>query len=722
MSVRTEKATTWSRNPIDRFVLARLDAHGLWPNPPASRRERLRRLYYDLTGLPPTLAQVSQFESDNRSGAYQRRVDQLLAKPAYGEKWGRHWLDLVRYAETNGYERDGPKPQAWRYRDYVIRALNDGKPYDRFVLEQLAGDELTSHVRKSSTNRRASDGETCDQREVQERHDALIATGYYRLGVWDDEPVDADQAYYDSLDDVVSTTSLVLMATTVGCARCHDHKIDPIPQRDYYRMMAFFHNIYNNVKQQQFKKSAFTLNTLTEIATEQQRQQHAEHRKLHQHRLEYLQRQYQVLEKIVFDSLSAPEQEDAASKNVRRQLVGKRAKDALSNEQLRAFRELESKISELRRSGVPELPQALTIRENGHVAPKTHVLIRGNAHAKGDLVQPGFLEVLSGGASSSPNASDENDTSRDSWSDVSIPELPDDADSSGRRLAFARWLVDDRNPLTARVIVNRVWQHHFGRGLARTTSDFGKYGESPTHPQLLDYLAKELIAHDWHLKWLHRLIVTSNTYQMSSRDRADGLADDPENHLFWRYDIRRLTAEELRDTVLSVTGQLNDRMGGPSVFSKIPDVIRQSASRPDAAWGDSPPADQVRRSVYVYVKRSVADPVLSSFDAADTDGSCPVRFATTVPTQSLITLNGEFFNEQADLLADRLQREVGDDISAQVGRGLQLALSRQPTERELERGVKLIHDWQHDDNATLQQARKYFCLLVLNLNEMIYLD
>jgi hypothetical protein len=669
----------WAANPIDRFVLARLQRHALKPNPPASRGALIRRLYFDLLGLPPTLKEVESFSADKHPAAYVTRVDQLLARPQFGEKWGRHWLDLVRFAETNGYERDGPKENAWRYRDYVIDALNSDKPYDRFVREQLAGDELP-------------DGDTS----------ALIATGYYRLGLWDDEPVDADQAYYDSLDDVVSTTGMVFLATTIGCARCHDHKIDPIPQRDYYRMLAFFHNIQKDIGQMEFKKSPFTLNTQTVIASGAEREEFSRHEE-GQTRREQLQEVVEQIEQQVFAALSNPEKEDARDAGVRRQLIAQRAAESLSAELFRQYQDARKELRRLRRRRSESLPSALTIRENGREAPETFILIRGNVHAPGEQVEPGFPAALSDQA-------------------PAFPELPESIPSCGRRTALANWIVDARNPLTARVIVNRVWQHHFGRGLVRTSSDFGRYGEAPTHAELLDYLAVELVRHDWQLKWLHHLILTSQTYQMSSADNADGLAADPANNLFWRFDMRRLTAEELRDTVLSVTGMLNMNMGGPSVYSTIPDEVLQSASRPDAAWGQSSPADQSRRSVYVFVKRSISDPVLLAFDAADKDSSCPVRFATTVPTQALTTLNGEFFHEQSELFAARMRREAGDNRQQQVTRALTLALSRQPMVDEVARGMELIEQWQTEDNLPADEALKCFCLLVLNLNELVYVD
>ncbi len=410
---------------------------------------------------------------------------------------------------------------------------------------------------------------------------------------------------------------------------------------------------------------------------------------MYQTRIEQLKQQVEHFEQRVFDSFSNPEKEDARDHNVRQHLIAQRAADVLPTADLQSYRDSQRQLRQLRRRRLAPLAEALTVKENGRTAPDTFVLVRGNAHAPDDPVDPGFPSVMT----------DQQPV---------ILELPEDISSCGRRLTFAQWLVDPHNPLTARVIVNRVWQHHFGRGLVRTSSDFGHYGDLPTHPELLDYLASELIRHQWQLKWLHRLILTSQTYQMSSIDRSQGLDVDPENNLLWRFDMRRLTAEEVRDTVLAVTGLLNLQMAGPSVYPKIPDEVLQSASRPDAAWGQSPPSDQVRRSVYTFVKRSISDPVLLAFDSADKDGSCPVRFATTVPTQALTSLNGEFFNSQAGHFAKRLQREVGGDPQRQVQRALSLALSRAPSDEEVERGVELLRHWQQDDGAVARRCASLF--------------
>ena len=573
-------------NPIDAFILARLEANGLSPNPPATKRELIRRACYDLTGLPPSPLEVESFLADDSPAVWEKLIDRLMDSPRYGEKWGRHWLDLVRFAESNSFERDGDKPHAWRYRDYVIRSFNADKPYDKFICEQLAGDEFPDPA-----------------------GDAIIATGFYRLGLWDDEPADRELARYDSLDDIVATTGQVFLGLTVDCARCHNHKLDPIPQKDYYRLLAFFQNV------NPYKNGGPT-------------------------------------------------------------------------DEVRLF--------------ASSTEQALAVTESGPNAPETFVLVRGNPNAKGEKVEPAFLEILN----------------------PPRPEIPTPAAgarSTGRRTALAHWIASPENPLTARVMANRLWQYHFGRGLVRSPNNFGLQGDPPTYPELLDWLASELVARGWRLKTMHRLIMTSNAYRMSSRDRAEASAGDPGNDLFWRFDMRRLTAEEIRDSILSITGSLNLKMSGPGVYVDIPKEVLAGQSQPGKGWGRSPPSEQARRSVYIHVKRSLLTPILESFDLAETDRSAPVRFATIQPTQALGMLNGEFINRQADLFAARLRRESSGRLDQQVRLALGLATSRIPTEAEIQQGVGLIEALQREKSVP-EAALKYFCLMALNLNEMVYLD
>jgi len=571
------KASGWVRDPIDAFLLAKLEAEGLVPAPEADRRTLIRRLSYDLTGLPPSPEEVEAFAADESSDAYERLVDRLLASPHYGEAWGRHWLDLVGYGETNGYERDSAKPFVWRYRDYVIAAFNQDKPYDQFIHEQLAGDEIAP-----------------DSVEAQ------IATGYYRLGLWDDEPADRPQARYDMLDGIVSTTGQVFLGMTIGCARCHDHKRDPIPQTDYYRLLAFFIDMGDQTG------------------------------------------------------------------------------------------------LEVHQIGGEKGPKVLSVREKGRAEP--HVLLRGNPYLVGPKVEPGVPLAIN----------------VDGTAFTGEP---------GKRRALADWLTDPRNPMTARVFANRLWQYHFGRGIVPTPNDFGALGEPATHPELLDWLASELMDGGWKVKRMHRMILLSSAYRMSSKASAEGLTRDPANQWFWRFPMRRLTAEEVRDSILAASGALNLKAGGPGVRPPIPAEVLAGQSVPGKGWDVSPPVEAARRSVYVHVKRSLLLPILATHDAADTDASCPVRYTTTVPTQALGLLNGSFSNEQAALFAKRLETECGaGDLAEKVRRALVLTTNREPLPDEAARDLEFVRSLQTEHGLSEREALAQYCLLALNANAFLYLD
>jgi mono/diheme cytochrome c family protein len=584
-------------NPIDAFVLEKLTAKELRPAPPADRRTLIRRVTFDLTGLPPSDEEVRAFVNDSRPDAYEKLVDRLLASPRYGERWGRHWLDVVRFAQTNGYERDDEKPFAWRYRDYVINSLNDDKPYDQFIKEQLAGDELD---------------------EVTDV--GLTATAFYRLGVWDDEPDDKRQAEFDELDDMVSTTGQAFLGLTVGCARCHDHKFDPLGQDDYYGLLAFVRNVKPYTKPQPAGAD------------------------------------------VIFAKLSGE-----------------------------GF--------------------TLAVRENGPTAPPTQVLLRGNAANPGREVKPAFPLVLCRPGEAEPR----------------LPEKSKNGQTTGRRRVLAEWVASKDNPLTARVIVNRLWQHHFGAGLAATPNDFGHTGTAPTHPELLDYLASELTDGGWRLKRMHKLIVMSATYRQSSRiDNDKGVAVDPGNALLWRQNLRRLEAEAVRDAVLATSGRLNPAMGGRGFFPTLPPEVLATQSRPGNGWGKSDEQEQCRRSVYVYGKRTLGVPMLEVFDQASADSSIAARSVTTVAPQALILLNGSFTDEQSAALADRLLKE-GNDREKHLTRAFRLALQRDPTPRErdllrayLDRELARRKDAPPDE--AYRRSLAAVCKLVLNLNEFVYVD
>jgi hypothetical protein len=668
----------WVRSPIDAFVLAKLEAAGLEPAPPADKRTLLRRVTYDLIGLPPSPEEVEAFQADDSSAAYEHVVDRLLASPHYGEQWARHWLDLVRYGESNSFERDGAKPNVWRYRDYVIRAFNEDKPYDQFIREQLAGDELE----KVTT-------------------DGLIATGYYRLGQWDDEPVDPVQAYYDELDDILATTGQVFLGLTVNCARCHDHKIDPFPQKDYYRLLAFFHGIqpYGVRSPESVAKAS-----LRPIASAREQERQREEIAVHQKQLSAVQRQLKDMEDSVAPLLAGGERDDFKHEANRLALLRKHVPDLLSREAFDRYVALRTEQRTLEKNRPTALAQALCVTEVGCTPRETFVLLRGNPQAKGEKVEPAFPSVLTDTPPALPHP---------------IPERL----TSGRRRVLADWIASSQNPLTARVLANRLWQYHFGRGIVRSASNFGYQGTPPTHPELLDWLASEFVAHGWRLKEMHKRLLMSNTYRMSSQLTAAAQAKDSENDWYWHFDPRRLTAEEIRDSILTVCGNLNShKMGGPSVYPIIPREVLAGQSMPGAGWGKSTPQERNRRSIYIHIKRSLAVPLLAAFDAADTDASCPVRFTTTQPAQALAMLNSDFVNEQANLFAYYLRRQAGDDPTAQVRLALRRTLQRQPSVVEVERGVKFIQRMRTEQHFAAKEALRFFCLLALNLNEFIYVD
>jgi hypothetical protein len=671
--IRNAKSTI--RNPIDAFIAARWEAKGLKPVKPADRATLARRAYYDLLGLPPTPEEIDAFVQDPSSEAWEKLIDTLLASPHYGEKWGRHWLDVVRYGETNGYERDGPKPFAWRYRDYVIRSFNADKPYTQFVKEQIAGDEMPGY-----------------------NPDAVIATGFYRLGIWDDEPADPLQAIFDGYDDLVATTGQAFLATTFNCARCHDHKVDPIPQTDYYKMVAFFRDI-RPYSENRDVRSAFNL---TDITPPELRAKYEKDLKKRQARLVEIKKAMAAIEDEAIKTMPAEDQRAAEGPD-RPQVVAKLAR-MLTGQAKDDYAALKKERTELERRPAPPNQQlALSVNNCDPRPPATHVLMRGSAHARGKEVRPGFPEVLD-------------------LPEPTIPAPKPGMKSSGRRTVLADWIASKDNPFTARVFVNRVWQYHFGRGIVPSANDFGKLGEQPTHPELLDWLASEFMDGGWKLKRLHKLIMLSDVYQLSSQGDAADLKVDPANNLLWRFNMRRLSGEEVRDSILAVSGSLNLKQFGPSTYPRIPQEVLAGQSVPGQGWPTSPPEEGNRRSVYAHVKRSLRVPILVGFDQPDPDSSCPVRYVTTVPTQSLGLLNGEFANEQAAAFAKRLRQEKPNDLTAQVGRAIRLTTGRMPTAEEVKKDVAFIaalkEKYKLDDLAALTR----YALLCLNANEFVYLD
>lgn len=688
----------WVRNSIDNFILAKLEAKGWKPNDAAKPQALLRRVYLDIVGLPPTIAEQAEFLKGPTEAAFDTLIDDLLSRPGYGERWGRHWLDLVRYADSNGYERDGAKPSVWRYRDYVIKSLNDDKPYDRFILEQLAGDELPDASAETVT-----------------------ALGYFRLGPWDDEPADPAEDRFDQLDDMVSTTSQVFLGLTLGCARCHNHKFEPLSTLDYYRMMAIVSPL------QSFQNGRSDLDapvgSPSELAALSARDKKigilkGEISKIREEvQTEFLKAGRSKLDP---EATSAFLVRPAERNDAQKKLVEQNAKaleneitPGLSDEIKTKLSTVEEQIAGLKRA-TPDLPRAYYVHEVTSTPPETHVLIRGKATRPGVIAPPGVPSVL-------------------------VPQQPGflaaDERTTRRRLSLARWLVDPGNPLTARVIVNRVWQFHFGEGLVRTGSDFGVMGDPPSHPALLDYLAGELVRHGWSLKWLHRLILTSNTYKMSKQWHDEYGAADPENRLWWRFPYRRLEVEAIRDSMLLVSGRLSPKMFGPPMFPFIPKEAREGNSDPDKIWPAYDEAEASRRTVYAFIKRSLVVPMIEVLDLCDTTKSSARRAVTSVAPQALTLFNGQFVNEQSAHLAARLEREAGPDAERQIEQAYRLALAREPTAAERKTMLEFVGTEAArlaEESAgsatpvTASVARKkaleQLCRVIFNLNEFVYPD
>lgn len=666
------ESTVSSGNAIDQFIEARLQKNGLEPAPEADRFMLIRRLFYDVTGLPPTPEQVEQFLNDHSEDAYEKLVDQLLASPHYGERWARHWLDVVRYAETNSFERDGGKPNAWKYRDYVIQSFNDDKPYDQFLIEQLAGDVIDSRSRET-----------------------IIATGFYRLGIWDDEPADPKLARYDELDSIMTTVGQGLLGLTLNCSRCHEHKIDPIPHADYYRMLSFFDELtpYGTRGDQQS-------NNQTDVSSPELVAQYVEL----DSKIRQIQGEMRVIQQQGIQKMPAADQR-ATETPKRKKVLEEKLQQFLDATQWKKYlplKEHHKKLTEEKKR-LPARETVLSVAKYYHAPKPTHILQRGSPHVLGDVVQPGFPELF--GAA-----------------DPKFPATDKNGKPVSRRIALANWVVSKENVLTARVMVNRIWQHHFGRGIVRSSNNFGLLGTPPTHPELLNWLAGKFMDNGWKMKSLHQLILTSDAYKRSSVAVAASLKKDPNNDLFWRFNLRRLSAEEVRDSVLATTGALNRQMHGPSIYPEISKEVLATQSKPGAGWGHSSQEDQNRRSIYIFIKRSLILPELSNFDFPDTDTTCEARFTTIQPAQALGMINGHFLNQQAELFARRLRKEAGNDVQQQVRRALTLVCCRKPDETDVADALQLIQKLKGKHQLSEEDTLRFFCLYALNLNEFMFVD
>ena len=822
-------------NPIDAFILEGLMAEDLKPNPRAPSRHLIRRAYYDLTGLPPTFDAVEAFHAENNQrSAWDNLINQLLASERYGEKLASLWLDTVRYAETNGFERDNKKPYMWRYRDYVIKAFNDNKPYDRFVAEQLAGDELP-------------DSDVA----------AKVATGFMTLMQRDDEPADRDQAHSDMISDIVDVSSEAFLGTTMGCAKCHDHKVDPIPQADYYSLMSFFDSInlshlqqpnrawYDQADANAREKSA---NALVEAWATVDTSQLDEFVKMSKSpkpmvkfghiKDEARETYWQLLPEVPSDpEWTFPSYVPAEHKLTRSPFSTPDAgvtvlfREARQDEDYTPVQHVEESVAMRHEFRLTELPEQLIFYAQGRLLSEIEIFFNGvstysgAAEFRGPYVIIPFsseqIRHLTTGKNVISIVVTPKDPKHGYWFDPGFyynavasltiddlvtlnpnligdvygdafqekiaplvatkkerfakpgnryfsvdehlnlkpgrihlrgsvhgegPEVPmvlptvftegvkiegpsleaqkarfKKTKTTGRRLVVAQWLADPKNPLTARVMVNRLWQHCFGIGLVPSANDFGLLGESVSNQALLDWLAVEFMESGWDIKHMLRLMMTSSTYQMSVQAQVQALSVDSQNRLHWRHNPRRLTAEEIWDTLLLVRGKINYDLGGEPVRPKMPEAVLAGSSRPDIAWPETVGDAANRRAVYIAVKRSIQLPLLAAYDAPQRDATCPTRFATTVPTQALTMLNSERVNAAAKEFAAEIIR-VHDDLDTQIVAAFKRALGRVPSVAEKEALLELSAELNNVYNVPESNLLERICLILLNLNETIYLD
>jgi hypothetical protein len=644
----------WVKNEIDAFVLARLEKEKFAPAPEADRATLLRRLCLDLLGLPPAPEELDAFLTDTRPDAYERLVDRLLASPHYGERWGRHWLDLARYADSDGYEKDNPRPHAWRYRDWVISALNRDLPFDQFTIEQLAGDLLP--------------GATVEQ---------MTATGFHRQTLTNTEGgADQEQFRVEACVDRVNTTAKVFLGITLNCCQCHDHKYDPFAQREYYQFLAFFNsdnevNVPVSLPGHEAEDARRQAEYTTKLAGLK-----AAIKSYRGKELATIQRQWET-------ELKLPELRSVPAKVRDVLLVEPDKRSAAQQKDLADYyatidRKLRSLAYELTafQKAAPQLPLAMTLA----LGPgrKTQVMIRGDFLRPGVAVEPATPAVLG-----------------------SFPPA-----AKPTRLDLARWIVSPANPLTARVTVNWVWQKYFGRGLVPTLEDFGTKGDPPSHPELLDWLASDFHTRNWSLKALHRLIVTSATYRQASKARPELAARDPLNVLLARQARVRLEAEVVRDVALASSGLLVRTVGGPSVRPPQPAGVSELTYGGGLKWAESKGPDRFRRGLYTWFQRTSPYPMLMTFDAPDANLCCVRRDRSNTPLQALTLMNDTAFVECAQELGRRLVQFPAEGPSARVRHGFRLCVGRDPTAVELERLTRLWEELRSLCQANPMEAAK----------------
>jgi len=741
----------WKANPIDAFIKKALDQKGLKAAPRADRNTLIRRAYLDLTGLLPSPREVDAFVGDSSPQAYEKLIERLLASPHYGERWGRFWLDVARYADSSGYEHDYDITNAWRYRDYVIKSFNQDKPYNRFVIEQLAGDELDA----------PASGD----------YDNLIATTFYRIG-----PRvryrEKDNPYYryEYLDDTIRTTFQGFMGVSVNCARCHDHKFDPISRMDYYRTMAMlFGNVEYDHKLAPPDKVAEYEKTKKEVEDQIRPLMRKVFEIEAPYRKAAFEKRLQKFPAEIQAAVRTPEEkrtpgqkllaaqivsldvdpDAAATQNVTALYSRQRIK---VNDADHAIREkLLDQVEELMKRMPAPLPVAEGVRDGDYrltpdgrgdealpgkgnrfdygveccflpqpgrpyKVPPVYFAANGIDVAedqKSFVVEPGYLSAFVNGA-------------------PPVARPPKNSASSGRRRALARWIASPDNPLTARVMVNRIWHWHFGRGIVATPSNFGKMGVKPSHPELLDWLATEFIRQGWSVKQIHRMIMNSETYKMASEvSQAANLEKDPTNIYLWRFPLRRLEAEAIRDVILSASGQINLQAGGQPFFPAIPKSVRESYLQ--GKWVMTKEESSTwRRSVYAYWKRGLKYPMFEVHDQPDPNVTCEMRNTTTVPTQALTLLNNEFVLIQARHFAERVAREAGADPVKQIRLLYRIALGREPERKEMDQSLAFLQKQRdyHTTRASIRTSGSDSALtaltdlahVMLNANEFVYIN
>ncbi len=664
----------WCRNPIDHFILARLDREKLTPAPEADRVTLIRRLSLDLLGLPPSLREVEEFVNDRSADAYEKLVDRLLASPHYGERWGRHWLDLARYADSNGYSIDAAR-SIWPYRDWVIDAFNRDMPFDRFTIAQLAGDLLPGSTRNDK-----------------------VATGFHRNTMINQEGgIDREQFRVESIVDRVNTTGTVFLGLTVGCCQCHDHKFDPISQKEYYQLFAFLNNVDEPTidlpTPEQLQKRAAMQKRIAQLEkmkksfdTTSAAKQVRWEKNLGLDDVDRLPEELRLIVSLDPGSRDRKQKEKLTAyyrtSDLYQHTVGGFGVNAplpllaLTHLHVLTLRQsVDRQIAALKKSG-PEIPTTMIVKERA-TPRETYIQLGGDFTRKGKVVQPGVPAIL--------------------------PPLP--ALAKPTRLDLAKWLVDPKNPLTARVTMNRFWQRYFGLGLVETENDFGTQGTPPSHPELLDWLATEFMARQWSMKAMHRLIVTSATYRQASTVQPEAARVDPRNRLLARQNRIRLEAELVRDNALAVSGLLSRKIGGPSVFPPQPEGV-YAFTQLKKNWQPSSGADRFRRGMYTFIWRSAPHPGLTVFDATDGTTTCTRRTRSNTPLQALTLLNDQAFYECAQALGVRALQESKGEDAARMDYLFRVSLARAPREREQQALLRFLTHQRETFQANPAETKK----------------